>query len=71
MPMRKDLRTSSDRADHGPTIARKACSCFFAAIRSAEFFLIVLFSAVGLWLAVFFTHYFPDFGGIAESLMTQ
>lgn len=71
MPMRKDIRTSSDRADHRPTIANKARACFFAAIRSPEFFLIVLFSAVGLWLAVLFTHFLPDFGAIAESLMTQ
>lgn len=71
MPMREELRTLSNRPDHRPTLASRACSCFFAAIRSPEFFMILLFSAVGLWLAIFFAHFFPDFGAIAESLMIQ
>jgi hypothetical protein len=66
MPMREQLQIPSER----PFALENALSWMVRTIASPEFLMILLFSALGLWLTIYFVKFFPDFGAIAETLMT-
>lgn len=68
MPMRAELPIAAARISNPPSPLGRVGSWISATFESAEFLMVALFCAVGLWLTFCFIHYFPDFGTMAASL---
>jgi hypothetical protein len=77
MPMRGEIQVSAVRPQVSATRSRsrepwmdKVWGWIAATIDNPEFFMIVLFCTIGLWLTFYFIHFFPDYGAMAEALET-
>ena len=70
MPMRTELQVAAVRIRHRPSGLGRVGSWINAALNCPDFLMVALFCTVGLCLTLYFLHYFPDFGAVAEALQT-
>ena len=70
MPMRSELQMAPVRIRHQPSRLGRVGAWINATLNSPDFLMVALFCTVGLCLTLYFLHYFPDFGAVAESLQT-
>lgn len=68
MPMRSELSIDASLRHTRASGRKTACAWIVATIDCPEVLMMALFSTVGLWLFIYATQVFPDFGEIVVSL---
>jgi hypothetical protein len=69
MPMRDELQVVAARLSDQQSARDDVWAWIVATIKNPEFWMIVLFCLVGLWLTFLFIHRFPDFGEMVEPVV--